>query len=150
MQPYVSGPQGLLAVSYEPPPRPLSPRIEVMQFWNDIFPGAIASLKELPSHAYRDSAYDIRNLTKWEDVYAVLSKARASYEYCDPGLVERFRKKVRVWLDKSTPPLQQAVKFIPDIDIASPIVGAVKVLLEVGPPRTPDSMDMLLKVTGTC
>ncbi|KAF3054786.1 hypothetical protein GL218_07411 [Daldinia childiae] len=118
------------------PPRPQTPQVESMRFWTDILPSAMSRLSEIPEPEGRSkSGYSIRNLLDWIHVKEKLELARECYEFeskgndASPGIRNRARKVVRKMVDRSVVPLQQAAQFVPDVDIASPIVGAVKVLL---------------------
>ncbi|RDA82877.1 hypothetical protein CP532_0399 [Ophiocordyceps camponoti-leonardi (nom. inval.)] len=127
---------------HDPSPRPLPPEIEVMKFWSGIFPKAMSCLKKKP--ALRNSShpeYGIRHLRTWEEVHDRLSRAKSSYEFTTsssskkkPGTgaraMEKWRRGMRIGMDHAVHPLQQVTKMMPTNDIASPIVGGIKVLLE--------------------
>ncbi|KAI1483383.1 hypothetical protein F4774DRAFT_367387, partial [Daldinia eschscholtzii] len=117
-------------------PRPQAPPVEAMKFWADILPSAMSQLSEMPEPKGRsDSTYSIRDLPDWKGVNEKLKLAREYYEYenkmkaTSPGFRNTIRQGARKVLDRSVTPLGQVVQFVPDIEITSPIVGAVKVLL---------------------
>ncbi|OTB15343.1 hypothetical protein K445DRAFT_12109 [Daldinia sp. EC12] len=128
---------GILASTHmDQSPRPQVPPVEAMKFWTGILPSAMSQLSEIPEPKGRsDSVYSIRDLSDWKGVNEKLKLARKRYEYenkvegASPGFRNTIRQGARKVLDRSTAPLGQAAQFVPDIDIASPIVGAVKVLL---------------------
>ncbi|RDA94030.1 hypothetical protein CP533_5284 [Ophiocordyceps camponoti-saundersi (nom. inval.)] len=122
---------------HDPSPRPLPAEIEVMSFWKGIFPRAMSLLNDLP--ALRDSdhpEYGIRHLGTWEEVHDRLCRAKTSYEFgkkktkTGARAMENYRKGLRIGMDHAVYPLQQVTKMMPSNDIASPVVGGVKVLLE--------------------
>ncbi|RCI10014.1 hypothetical protein L249_8697 [Ophiocordyceps polyrhachis-furcata BCC 54312] len=118
-------------------PRPLPPKIEVMKFWGGIFPKAMSCLNDQP--ALRNSShpeYGIRHLGTWEEVHDRLCRAKSSYEFSKKKsgtgarAMEKWRKGVRIGMDHAVHPLQQVTKMMPTNDVASPVVGGIKVLLE--------------------
>ncbi|PFH59163.1 hypothetical protein XA68_12747 [Ophiocordyceps unilateralis] len=122
---------------HESVPRPLPPKIEVMRFWSGIFPNAMARLHHLPAlRRGGDSGYDIRGLETWEEVHDRLCQARSAYEFSGQKqgkgakMMDKLRKGARKGMDNTVSPLQEVIKMMPSNDIASPIVGGIKVLLE--------------------
>lgn len=116
----------------QPIARPLPPGVEIMEFWNFVLPDS--KLEEPYSHS--NSEYSIRGLHKWTDIRGRLDSAKRVYDFQDAKStldkgVSKVRRGIRKGMDKSVAPLQQAARFVPDVDIANPIVGAVKVLLDV-------------------
>ncbi|KAF4333485.1 hypothetical protein FBEOM_12693 [Fusarium beomiforme] len=132
----IYGPRPLSNVVFEPPPRQLPPKVESMEFWGKVLPEAMRRLRECPkAHNQSQSEYGIRDLNKWSEVQKTLLFAKNSYDFrTHEGSIGqaagKLRRATRKVFDKSVVPLQQAVKFVPDVEIASPIVGSVKVLLE--------------------
>jgi hypothetical protein len=122
------------------PPRPLPSAISAMIFWKDIFPDAMAEFKaqhvETPGRV--NSQYNIRDGNDWEEVYDRLEMAQESYTKAT-GIIGWVRKVRRKAAD-NIQPLIEASKFVPDVDYVTPVLGAVKVLLEV----SSDSTDIVL------
>ncbi|RKK62993.1 hypothetical protein BFJ69_g16951 [Fusarium oxysporum] len=130
----VADAQAISNALLEPPPRQLPPRLVSMTFWNLVFPKAMERLQQCPA-IHKNDKYHIRNSTNWSEVQTTLLSAKDAYDGRNhEGRIGRATGKVkemrRIIMDKSAVPLQQAAKFVPDIEIASPIVGSVKVLLE--------------------
>ncbi|KAI1806952.1 hypothetical protein F4811DRAFT_560169 [Daldinia bambusicola] len=126
----------LAPVHLDQSPQPRAPPVEAMKFWTNILPSAMNQLSEIPEPKGRSSStYSIRSQTDWKDIHEKLELARKCYEYenkakgASPGFRNTIRQGARKVLDRSAGPLGQAAQFVPDIEIASPIVGAVKVLL---------------------
>ncbi|KAK1993592.1 hypothetical protein LX36DRAFT_661366 [Colletotrichum falcatum] len=112
-------------------PRPAPVAVNEMQFWHDIFPKAMEMLNADPSCAIKDPAWKIRHLSTWADVQETLIRAQRQYDFhSNPRQVGRFRRKVRSVLDDNTAKLQQISRLVPEVDIAKPVVGAVKVVLD--------------------
>ncbi|TRX87794.1 hypothetical protein FHL15_011316 [Xylaria flabelliformis] len=116
-----------------PPPRPRSTpgSINSMDFWSEVFPEAMNQLNKgslLDSNGWQ---WDIRRLTAWPDVQAKLDMARRDYDFRNGQRVGKFRRKMRLAMDKVAAPLQQGMKLIPDIDIISPVVSVIGLLLDV-------------------
>lgn len=113
-----------------------------MRFWDKIFLKSADRFKSLWANAPRDRErsgwdYCIRDKSTWEDVYAQLQKAREFYDGDSKGFWGRhakdFTKKRRWIVDHSGPAARQAVKFVPQMDMATPVIAAVQVLVDVSP-----------------
>lgn len=133
MQP--PGPSSLTVpyVPAAPEPRPTPGSINDMGFWGVVFPVAMRRLNEepLPRAGYQPQ-WGIRHLSVWRDVQAKLDMAQREYDFHHGSKnVGKFRRKLRDVLDKVTVPIQQAVGLIPDVDLASPVIGVVNMLLDV-------------------
>ncbi|KAK8118089.1 uncharacterized protein PG998_006370 [Apiospora kogelbergensis] len=116
-----------------PQPRPTPGSIGDMGFWGEVFPEAMRRLKQEPLHysGQGQSEWGIRHLQVWPDVQAKLDMARRDYEHFNgQPTVGKFRRKLRHAMDKAAVPLQQGIKLVPDIDIASPVVGAIDLLVD--------------------
>ncbi|KAI0872212.1 hypothetical protein GGS24DRAFT_468408 [Hypoxylon argillaceum] len=116
-----------------PSPRPTPSSTNDMGFWASIFPEAIKRLNQepLPYSGPYQRQWGIRHLSMWPDVQAKLDMARRDYDfYNGQQHVGKFRRKLRFVADKATVPLQQGAKLIPDIDIASPVISVIGLLLD--------------------
>jgi len=115
-----------------PSPRPPPVTTNEMQFWSDVFPKAMSRLQLEPEPPkLAQSNWSIRSLVFWRDVQAKLDMAQRKYDHHFGKQVGRFRRKLRDILDKCVVPLQQGVKLVPNVDLASPVVGVVNILLDV-------------------
>ncbi|KAK1573262.1 uncharacterized protein LY79DRAFT_662919 [Colletotrichum navitas] len=112
--------------------RPAPSAVNDMLFWHEIFPKAMEMLKlDTSSCEIKDPAWKIRHLSTWADVQAILARAQQQYDfYSGPQQVGRFRRKMRSVLDDNTAKLQQVARLVPEVDIAKPVVGAIKVVLD--------------------
>ncbi|KAK6857868.1 hypothetical protein PG995_005567 [Apiospora arundinis] len=116
-----------------PQPRATPGSISDMGFWGEVFPEAMRRLNQepLPYSGLYQHQWGIRHLSIWPDVQAKLDMARREYDhYNGQQTVGKFRRKLRHALDKAAVPLQQGMKLVPDVEIASPVVGAIDLLLD--------------------
>lgn len=109
-------------------------------FWDSIFQKSVDRFQALWVNAPRDREksgwnYSIRDKSTWEDVYTQLQKAREFYDGDTKGLWGRYAKgytKKRRWfVDHSGPVARQAVRFVPQMDLATPVIASVQVLVDV-------------------
>ncbi|KAK8054512.1 hypothetical protein PG994_009579 [Apiospora phragmitis] len=116
-----------------PQPRPTPGSVGEMGFWAEVFPEAMKRLiQEALSYSgpYRQQ-WGIWHLGVWPDVPAKLDMARRDYEqFNGQQSIGKFRRRLRHSLDKAAVPLQQGLKLVPDIEIASPVVGAIELLVD--------------------
>lgn len=114
-------------------PRSAPGMINDMAFWQEIFPKAMELLKTEPApSSVTDPAWGIRLSTTWADVQAKLDVARQKYDFhYGSQHVGKFRRWVRSGLDNHTVNLQQGARLVPEVDIAKPVVGAIRVVLDV-------------------
>ncbi|KAJ0104475.1 hypothetical protein J7T55_010941 [Diaporthe amygdali] len=126
------------------------PTVTPMAFWERIFQVSLERFNSLWPDEPHDRVksgwnYSIRKSSTWEDVYAQLQKAREFYDGDTKGLWGRYAKsytKKRRWfIDHTTPIARQGVKFVPQIDYATPVVAAVQVLV--------DAFETTSRVRGT-
>ncbi|ETS84739.1 hypothetical protein PFICI_02764 [Pestalotiopsis fici W106-1] len=142
--PYLNGtlvresiPSSMLSVPSMPPPsqqltRPAPGQINEMGFWVELFPKVVQMLQEdpIPSNL-DDSKWGIRGLSTWADVQARLDMARREYNFQHGSQsAGSFRRAVRNGLDKHAVAVKQAARFVPDVDLAKPIVGAIHVVID--------------------
>ncbi|KAK2054093.1 hypothetical protein LY76DRAFT_597262 [Colletotrichum caudatum] len=113
-------------------PRPTPSAVNDMLFWHEIFPRAMEILNtDTSSCEIKDTAWKIRHLSTWADVQETLTRAQQRYDfYSGPEKVGRFRRKIRNVLDDNTVKLQQISRLVPEVDIAKPVIGAIKVVLD--------------------
>ncbi|KAJ4409143.1 hypothetical protein N0V82_009556 [Gnomoniopsis sp. IMI 355080] len=110
-----------------------------MEFWDSIFRKSVDRFQALWLDAPKNREksgwnYSVRDKSTWEDVYSQLQKAREYYDGDTKGLWGRYAKgytKKRRWVvDHSGPVARQAVKFVPTMDYATPVIAAVQVLVD--------------------
>ena len=119
----------------EPLPRPVLTDTKAMKFWNDIFSAAIDRFKSTKEPKGRSQTiYNIRDKSDWDSVYDTLTLARKKYRE-NGGSVGRWLRRVRrKAADNITPGVEVAKiasKVVPQNPYATPVVGAVEVLLDV-------------------
>lgn len=103
-----------------------------MTFWNSVFPESMSRLQCTPEPKGRSKTYDIRDKADWDSVYETLELARQKYQTAG-GLVGKIRKVRRKGADSITPGVEAAKiasKVVPQDNIATPVVGAVVVVLD--------------------
>lgn len=127
--------QNLIIPNASPPsqPRPVPGAVVDMKFWDELFPNAMEYLNsESTVQSKHDGEWGIRNLSKWQDVQAKLEKARQVYDFENSSQnVGKVRRKVRSLMDSHHAIVQQAVKVVPNSDIATPIVGVINIIVDV-------------------
>lgn len=120
------------------PERPLPPDVEAMKFWKSIWPKAMARLNETKEAPGRqEKGFSIRKAEAWKDVDQALIRAREEYDYV--GLKGSWRRKVFGKIKKRgrdlgenvAGPVKQIIKVVPNHDIATPVLGAVNLLMNV-------------------
>ncbi|KAF6807172.1 hypothetical protein CSOJ01_08360 [Colletotrichum sojae] len=113
-------------------PRPPPGVVNDMAFWHEILPLAMDALKHesVPS-GLKDTKWGIRHLSTWPDVQAKLEMAQREYDFHhgQPD-VGKFRRGLRKVLENHAVTLQQGTRLVPEIDIAKPVVGAIRVVLD--------------------
>lgn len=121
-------------VSASPQPRPAPGRSLWTDLWTVVFPEAMSELSKTPAPKQKDmQTWGIRKCSDWPGVQSKLDMARGAYDRSyGQKHVGKFRRKMRDVMDKGSAPLQQVVKGVPSVDVASPIVSVANVLLDVG------------------
>ena len=124
---------GLSAMT-QPPPRPMETDIRAMRVWNSMYLDAIEgfrSANEAPKR--RSEEYSIHKAGDWDEVYAILERARGKYQD-EGGKVDWFRN-VRRKVADNVAPVQVVTsivsKTVPDNPYSTPVLGAVGILLDV-------------------
>ncbi|KAI1748401.1 hypothetical protein F4782DRAFT_534505 [Xylaria castorea] len=117
------------------PPRPRSTHgsINNMDFWTEVFPEAMSRLNQesMPESEVCGRQWGIRHLSVWPNVQAKLDMARRDYDFRNGQYhVGKFRRKLRLVMDKVVAPLQQGMKLIPHNDMISPVVSVIGLLLD--------------------
>jgi hypothetical protein len=110
--------------------RPLPAAVEVMRFWDLIFPEAMTTLKaryEEPKGRSK-AGYSIQARPNGR-VYDQLQDARDSYD-TPKGFVGHVKKGFRKVVD-NVQPVRQAIKFVPNTDYTFPVLAVVQIILEV-------------------
>lgn len=104
-----------------------------MTFWDSMFPEAMDALAETPEPEKRSrTRYHIREEQRWDAVYDKLWAARAKYTRSS-GLGGKL-KSVRRKLADNIQIVAGIMKFIPDVDYVTPVLGVVEILLDVSGP----------------
>lgn len=118
------------------PPRPDWANVNAMRFWNGIFLDAITEFRKTKEPRGRSSTdYSIRSLDSWDEIYHRLEAARAKYQQ-EGGPVGWLRKIRRTAADNITPLAGAAAmgtKAAPSDPIATPVLAAVELVLNVSP-----------------
>ena len=137
-------------------PRPEQGPIAHMEFWDRIFPQAMERLRgeeptPMPTPTSRyDLEWSIRQLPHWKDVQNKLDEARRAYDFDSSATTTssssstptgadnvskskggRFRRKMRSFMDTHHVTAQQAMQVVPNVEIASPIIGVINLMLDV-------------------
>ncbi|KAI1108258.1 hypothetical protein F5Y14DRAFT_457230 [Nemania sp. NC0429] len=116
-------------------PRQLPPEVADMKFWEPIWPKAMAHLQQTAGATGRiEKGFGIREASAWKDVTTVLDRARKKYEgFAHDGMFHRalgrIRRGGRRAADTFASPLQQIIKVVPNHPIATPVLGAVNLLM---------------------
>ena len=116
------------------PPRPVWAEIKDMDFWNAIFVSVMATFKATAEPRGRaKSKYDIRNKNDWDAVYDTLVVARDKYqnEGGAVGWIRKVRRRVANNIGPAVEASKMASKIAPNDPIATPVLGAVEVMLDV-------------------
>ncbi|KAJ8130154.1 hypothetical protein O1611_g3477 [Lasiodiplodia mahajangana] len=113
-------------------PRPSGSDVLAMRFWHSIFREAMKRFQKtrelIGSDYLPTSEYSIQHALGWGDVYDRLESAR-NYYLSDENIKGKVKNKIRKAADNIQPVIE-LVNAIPDIDYVTPILGAVKYLLE--------------------
>lgn len=105
-----------------------------MKFWSMILPDALGQLCEVDEpKGLSKAGFSIRDKKDWKDIHGTLEAAKNKYQDVKGplGQMSRIRRKLA---DKSAPAsdLVKAVDaLVPDSTYATPILGAVKLIVEV-------------------
>ncbi|KAI0508926.1 hypothetical protein F5B22DRAFT_658718 [Xylaria bambusicola] len=117
--------------------RQLPPDVVAMEFWQPIWPKAIARLEETAEAAGRiEKGFSIRNANTWEDIKTVLDRARMKYDGLgrdskwDHGCIARLIGHGRRVGETVASPVQQIIKLVPSHPVATPVLGAVDILMK--------------------
>lgn len=124
-----------LASPTTPRPRPELTDYNAMVFWANVFPDAMTELKTTTEEpkGRSDTSWSIRNKWEWVAVYEVLEDARNKYKD-EGGKMGLLRKVRRKFADNVAPVASVASiasKVVPESTGATPVLGAVEVLLDV-------------------
>lgn len=141
-------PESALAVTTQPnltleshlkiSPRPM-PQIDALEFWDALFPQAMAHLVKThphePAHLGK-SEWKIRDKTNLTDVFDQVEAARNYCSKVDNKFKAGFRKVYRKFGEHAAEPLNRVSKLVPaggDMGAlaVTPIIGCVQILLEV-------------------
>ncbi|KAI1351128.1 hypothetical protein F5Y01DRAFT_304971 [Xylaria sp. FL0043] len=101
-----------------------------MRFWDTVFSDAMGRLKanyEEPKNR-RDTAYNIRDLKNWDEVYHQLESCRERY-LDDHGWANKVKRGWRTF-SENIGPVQEAWNLVPDVDYLTPVRGAVDLLFD--------------------
>ena len=119
------------AESTLPPPRPMVPAKVPMAFWARIFEPAKNMLIARPEpKKVSGSTCSIRRETNWEGIYKQLQEAREIYDGTKIGFWGACKRGFRRITDQ-TDVARQVTKLVPDIEVVSPVLAALEVLLDV-------------------
>jgi hypothetical protein len=113
-------------------PGPAAPtNLDAMPFWNTIFIEAMARFQTRCAEPkeIRASRFRIRDKTSWSEIETQLQSARESYVQAT-GIRGWIRQSRRAVADNSQVAVQ-AWKWVPNVEVTSPIINVVQSLLEV-------------------
>lgn len=106
--------------------------LKEMTHWTMIFPAASVEFQSMSDITPTESLkpeYDIRIARTWVEVDGKL-KAAQSYYTDKTGYRGRFWNAWRWGADNITEPLNLAIKLVPQMDIVTPVLGAVQIVLD--------------------
>lgn len=117
-------------------PRPLAQPAHALKFWDSIFSRAMDEFKNdhpVEPKNLTSSKYDYRIRTKldWDAVYAQLELAKTNYCNETKGFTAKTRKVYRRLGRTIAQPMMTAAKLVPQLDVVTPVLGAVQIVLEV-------------------
>jgi hypothetical protein len=114
--------------------RPVFTDIKAMRFWESILPRAMSELHSTPEPKGRsESPYSIRNKTNWHAIFSSLEEAKYRYENRE-GPMNKLRDMRRKAANKAGPVgsvVGIVSKVIPEGTLATPVLGALQILLGV-------------------
>lgn len=135
MQQYVPNP---FVVAPSTPLYPLRNEVETtaaMQFWQGILTDALKAFKDTRAEPKGRNAtgYSIREKNDWDAIYSVLESARAQYQRAKGpmGTLRSVRRKLADHIAPLAGISKTASKLVPDNVYATPVLGAVEVVLDV-------------------
>ncbi|UPX19622.1 uncharacterized protein EKO05_0009880 [Ascochyta rabiei] len=104
--------------------------IDAMPFWNDIFESAMVAFVKQSAEPkeLKDSKIKIRDANSWGEVQICLQTAQDAYIQAT-GVRGWIRKSRRVVADNSQLAVQ-GWKWVPNVEVTSPVVNVVQSLLE--------------------
>lgn len=116
------------------PARPTWTTTSAMHIWNEIFPQAMDRFRSTPGlKGGSKPDYNIRDKDNWDAVYDRLMEARAVYKMKGGvvGLLQKVRRKVADSVGPAVEIAHAASKIAPNDPYATPVLGAVEVVLDV-------------------
>ncbi|KAL1857622.1 hypothetical protein Daus18300_010262 [Diaporthe australafricana] len=120
------------------PSHPLPQPVQSLEFWDSLFPRAMALLIEAhpdePEYLMK-SSQRLRDKTNWTQVFDQIELAKDDYSKVDKSFKAGFRKVHRKFGDHFAEPFNRMTKLVPaggDLGTAAvtPIIGCVQILLE--------------------
>lgn len=120
-------------------PRPIPQGIDALEFWDTLFPQAMAHLIEahpLEPERLVKSGRRIRDKTNWTEVFDQVEAAKNNYSKVDNKFKSGFRKVHRKFGEHAAEPLNRMTKLVPaggelGAVAVTPVIGCVQILLEV-------------------
>ncbi|KAF5847605.1 hypothetical protein GGP41_000358 [Bipolaris sorokiniana] len=115
------------------PQRPEWTDTNAMKFWNEVFPDAMIRFKSTKEPKGRSkTVYHIRDKPNWDTIYETLELARSEYQRSGGpvGWIRKVRRKVADNITPGAEATKIASKLVPQDPIATPVVGAVEVVLD--------------------
>ncbi|KAI1075124.1 hypothetical protein F5B20DRAFT_560861 [Whalleya microplaca] len=117
------------STKFDETPRPPPSSLDGMIFWASIFPAGMNDFKTqypIEPKGRCESGRSIRSLANWNDVYDILEEARQVFE-SSKGLRGGLKKSLRKFAEYSQP-IQQTMALVPNIEYASPVLGALEII----------------------
>ncbi|KAJ8120201.1 hypothetical protein ONZ43_g3032 [Nemania bipapillata] len=105
---------------------------KTMEYWDMIFPSAMKefqNMDEVKTTKHSDPAYDIRTDTTWNDVYSKFETAQQHYAD-ETGITRRVQRVFKWAAGISAEPVRLVTKVVEQMDIVSPVLAAVQVILD--------------------
>jgi hypothetical protein len=120
-------------------PRPTPQKVDALEFWDTLFPQAMAQLLKAHPHEPENllkSGYRIRDKKTWTEVFDQVEAAQNHGSKVDNKFKVGFRKVYRKFGEHAAEPLNRMTKLVPaggDMGAlaVTPIIGCVQILLEV-------------------
>jgi len=111
----------------------LSKVMKSMSYWDLIFPKAMEEMTAKTNvnvSKTRDASFHIRGEKTWVDVYAKLEEAQNRYLDKTPGVRAKLRRVWRWTAENASEPVRAGTRLVPQMDVVTPVVGAVQIVLE--------------------
>lgn len=135
----MTGPNRTIEPRPSTAPRPMPQTVDALEFWDCLFPKAMAHLVKSCPHEPEPlvkSGWGIRDKTNWTEVFDQVEAAKNYCSKVDNKFKTGFRKVYRKFGEHAAEPSSRLTKLVPaggDMGAVAvtPIIGCVQILLEV-------------------